>query len=215
MWLADLLWRQGHLSERTIAEAVLTGDRPPHLDQCELCAERAIEQERWLEDIRQAGLDAADAAFPAERLAAQQGQIVRRLEQLDEPTRVIAFPRQPFPDLRDRRRRVAPAWVGVAAAAGLAVGVVSGHMTARVEPTTATAEATAPPAATPATSPVTTPRAPQPRDVPASAPTAAGTPVRNASLFDIDLEGFTPGPLQLIDESTPKLTASYTTADRQ
>ncbi len=68
---------------------------------------------------------AADEAFPAERLAAQQSQILRRLEQIDEPARVIAFPAATWARLprSPRARRVAPAWVGVAAAAGLVIGV--------------------------------------------------------------------------------------------
>ena len=38
-------------------------------------------------------IDEADEVFPAERLGAQQAQIVRRLEALERPARVIAFPR--------------------------------------------------------------------------------------------------------------------------
>src|SRR5687768_12683527 len=123
MRLVDAILRQGHLSERAIVEALLTGDRPLHLDRCDVCATRAVEMNRWLDAVKAAAIDAADQAFPQERLAAQQAQIQRRLAQLDEPARVIAFPRSSRPDGREAdRRRVAPAWVGVAAAAGLVVG---------------------------------------------------------------------------------------------
>ncbi len=71
------------------------------------------------------GAEAADAVFPPEQLAAQQAQILRRLEQLDEPARVISFPRfgRRVHDSGAGGRRVAVSWVAVAAAAGLVVGV--------------------------------------------------------------------------------------------
>ena len=133
MRLVDAVFRQGHLSEQALIEAIMTGDRPLHLDRCDICGERAVEIGRWLDSVRELGHDAADAAFPPERLAAQHGQIMRRLEQLDQPSRVISFPAAPRPEIRESTgRRVAPAWVGVAAAAGLAIGLVGGQLTARL-----------------------------------------------------------------------------------
>jgi len=50
---------------------------------------------RWyvvqLDDVRATATEAADAAFPPERLLTQQQQIMRRLEQLDQPKRVELF----------------------------------------------------------------------------------------------------------------------------
>lgn len=133
MRFADLILRRGHLSEQTIIEAVMTGSRPAHLDRCDLCAERAVELGRSLDETRAIGLDAADAAFPAERLAAQHAQILRRLEQLDEPARVISFPRHTSRlEERVTGRRVSASWVAVAAAAGLVIGVVGGQYSARL-----------------------------------------------------------------------------------
>jgi hypothetical protein len=130
--LSDRLFRRGHLSERALVDALLTGQRPAHLDRCDICAERAVDLGRWLDDVRVAGVEAADAAFTPERLALQQTQILRRLEQLDQPARVIAFPGQSRSPERDATdRRVAPAWVGVAAAAGLVLGVIGGQVSAR------------------------------------------------------------------------------------
>lgn len=133
MRLIDSVFRQGHLSDRAINEAVITGERPAHLDQCDLCAERAREASLWLDDIREAAAGEADRVFTAERLTAQQAQIMRRLEQVDEPSRVIAFPRASRAARDPQSRRVAPAWVGLAAAAGLILGVVGGQLSARLE----------------------------------------------------------------------------------
>ena len=146
MRLADVVLRQGHLSEQALADALMTGDRPVHLDRCDLCADRALDMGRWLNDVKSAAVDTADAAFPAERLAAQQAQILRRLEQLDEPSRIIAFPNvRPLPR-ENGSRRIAPAWLGVAAAAGLVVGAIGGQMSvpAAPPPPPMTAEVPAP-----------------------------------------------------------------------
>jgi len=130
--LADIVFRGGHLSDRALTDICLSGDRPLHLDRCEICAERADALGRWLDDVRAVAVEEADAAFPTERLAAQQTQILRRLEQIDRPVRVIAFPGQ----TRDRSERVVrgirPAWVGFAAAAGLVLGLLGGQLTSRL-----------------------------------------------------------------------------------
>jgi hypothetical protein len=183
-----------------LTEAILTGDRPAHLDSCDVCARRALDLGRWLDDTRTLAVDAADAAFPAERLAAQQSQVLRRLEQIDEPPRVIAFPAATTSQPRElARRRVAPAWVGVAAAAGLVVGVVGGQVSARLSHTSAASPQQGRVAA-PAPPPVAVPVTPQPVQ---------------ASLLDLDLEGVTPEPLRGIDDITPKLVPSrYTVAQR-
>jgi hypothetical protein len=143
----DFVLRGGHLSDRAVVDVCMTGERPAHLDRCDICAERAIDVGRWLDDVRALGEADVDAAFPAERLAAQQTQIMRRLEQLDQPARVIAFPRHMRLDGHaDHGHRVAPAWVAVAAAAGLVLGVVgtqvSSHFFAPRPAATVTAQAT-------------------------------------------------------------------------
>lgn len=192
MRLSDRLFRRGHLSERALIDALLSGDRPAHLDRCDVCAERAVDLGRWMDDVRTTGVEAADAAFSPERLALQQTQILRRLEQLDQPARVIAFPSQNRLNERDRTdHRVAPAWVGVAAAAGLVLGVIGGQMSPRFG------------APTPA---VVVPAA-------EAAPTTAAPPVAGSdtpgfralgSLLDMDFD--TPvKSLELVDDLTPRL----------
>jgi hypothetical protein len=131
--LADIVLRRGHLSESALAEVCVTGHRPVHLDQCDVCAERAVQLGRWLDDVRTVAVNDADAAFPAERLVAQQAQILRRLEQLDRPARVIAFPTQSQYDrLAMGSSGVRPAWIGIAAAAGVVLGLVGGQVSFRV-----------------------------------------------------------------------------------
>jgi len=126
MRLADVVLRRGHLSESALVEVWNTGVRPVHLDRCGICAERALEISHWLEDVQTLGRTEAEAVFTPERLNAQRGQILQRLEQLDRPAKVISFPARAarVSDASDHRR-VSPAWLAAAAAAGLMIGVVS------------------------------------------------------------------------------------------
>jgi len=71
----------------------------------------------------------ADAAFPAERLARQQTRILQRLEQEGRPGRVIAFPAGHAHEPPPLRARPGMRWIAGAAAAGLIIGVVAGHLT--------------------------------------------------------------------------------------
>jgi hypothetical protein len=188
--LADLVIRGGHLSEHALISAVMTGDRPAHLDRCDLCAERAVELGRWLDAVKTTGTDAADAAFTPERLAAQQAQIMRRLEQLDEPARVIAFPSHSRLQRESAGHRVAAGWLGVAAAAGLVLGVISGQWSARlgVQPVQVRTEQQAAPQVPPV----------------AEAPAEAG-PI-DASLLDMDLDSLNVPAFAVMDAMTPRAT---------
>ena len=127
---------------------------------------------------------------PAERLAAQHAQILRKIEQIEEPVRVLEFPK---PQARSRAvgplRRVSPGWLGVAAAAGLAVGVVGGHFSAHFDGVSA-------PASTESVEAV--PASPAPDSQPSGRP-------GGMMLFDVDLEGVAPATLRDMDEYTPRL----------
>ena len=97
----------------------------PHLQSCDACLARYSEFCAWADALRDEDLAAADAAFTVDRLAAQQSQILRRLETLERPARVIAFPK--FAQPTAGTRSVAYRWVAAAAAAGLVIGVALGH----------------------------------------------------------------------------------------
>jgi hypothetical protein len=189
--LVDLVLRSGHLSEQALITAVMTGDRPAHLDRCDVCAERAVELGRWLDAVKLTGTDAAEAAFTPERLAAQQSQIMRRLEQLDEPARVIAFPSHSRLHRESAGRRVAAGWLGVAAAAGLVLGVISGQWSARLgqHPVQVRVEQAQPP----------------PAQAPADAQAEAVGPI-DASLLDMDLDSLNVPAMSAIDDITPRAT---------
>lgn len=97
-----------------------------HLQSCADCRARYNSFTSWLGTLRDDACAEAEEAFAADRLAAQQAHILRRLEALEHPARVIAFPRfaGPVSAYQDPRRR----WVAAAAAAGLIVGVGLGQV---------------------------------------------------------------------------------------
>jgi hypothetical protein len=120
-----------HLDDAALAEiwtnAAADGKAPshPHFETCVECRLRFTSFTAWLDDVREDGVLEAEAAFPAERLAAQQAQILRRLEVADQPTRVIAFPKATPVSLRPAPVR---RWVTAAAAAGLVAGIGLGQL---------------------------------------------------------------------------------------
>jgi hypothetical protein len=97
-----------------------------HLRACAECRARYSAFCNWLDAMRVDARAEADEVFTAERLATQQGQIARRLEALEHPARVIAFPRfsRPVSAQPSGRRRL----IAAAAAAGLIAGVGLGQL---------------------------------------------------------------------------------------
>ena len=97
-----------------------------HVRACGRCRGRYEALAEWLDDSRAEAIREADEVFTAERLVAQHAQILRRLEALDRPARVIAFPRfsQPTVSVRRGPQR----WIAAAAAAGLIVGLGAGEL---------------------------------------------------------------------------------------
>ena len=125
MSLLERLGR-GHLTDSQFARLWTTGGANSHVERCAVCRARFEEFSRWVVDIGEELLAEADAAFPADRLALQQAQIARRLETLERPARVIAFPKAARAVISGHShvRR----WVTVAAAAGLIAGVGLGQV---------------------------------------------------------------------------------------
>jgi hypothetical protein len=111
-----------------IWSASLEGGEPPtdaHLAACAQCRSRYAGFVAWLDRVRDDARAEADEAFAPERLAAQQAQVLRRLETLERPARIIAFPKFSRPATSTRVN--AQRWVAAAAAAGLVIGVTAGQ----------------------------------------------------------------------------------------
>jgi hypothetical protein len=111
------LWSSAVVSGQPVANQ--------HLAACAPCRSRYAAFTGWLDRIHDDGVGEAEDAFPAERLAVQQAQVMRRLEALERPARVIAFPRfsRPVTSTQGHVQR----WVAAAAAAGLVIGLAAGQ----------------------------------------------------------------------------------------
>ena len=131
MSILDRLRLKGHLGDAGLAEVwteqCLTGVQASqtHLQSCADCRARFASFCVWADGLRGDAVAGADEAFPAERLAAQQAQIMRRLEAAERPARVIAFPKSSGP--MSAGSSLPARWITVAAAAGLIVGVGVGQ----------------------------------------------------------------------------------------
>jgi hypothetical protein len=123
--LRERFWRR-HLTESQFARLWTTGGGDPHVESCPVCRGRFEEFSRWVDGIGEELRVEADAAFPRDRLAFQQAQIARRLETLERPARVIAFPKAARAVISGHShvRR----WVTVAAAASLIAGFGLGQV---------------------------------------------------------------------------------------
>jgi hypothetical protein len=114
-------------SARTAVGAPVS-DRPgeSHLRKCAECQARYTSFIGWLDGIRVDALAETEEVFSRDHLATQQAQIFRRLESLEHPARVIAFPKftRPVAVQTSGRRR----WTAVAAAVGLITGIGLGQL---------------------------------------------------------------------------------------
>jgi hypothetical protein len=120
-----------HLSDDRLIEACTTDAfdvrELQHLQHCRSCATRRADLTALLADVSLAATAEADAAFSPERLARQRTRILHRVEQDGRPARVITFPGQPT-EPPPAMSRPGTRWVAGAAAAGLIIGLVAGHM---------------------------------------------------------------------------------------
>ena len=122
----------GHLDDGAFTEiwsATVEGSEPvndEHLSECQQCRSRYAAFVAWLDRIQDDARVDADEAFPAERLVTQQAQVMRRLEALERPARVIAFPKfaRPVASTQGHAQR----WIAAAAAAGLVIGLAAGQL---------------------------------------------------------------------------------------
>ena len=124
--------RSSHVSDDRLVEVCLEGAVTPaedaHLAACDQCRVRRSRLELMLREMTHAAVADTDAVFTPARLATQQTRILQRIELDGRPGRVIAFPAAQAPELRPLRTRPAARWIAGAAAAGLAIGLLAGHL---------------------------------------------------------------------------------------
>jgi predicted anti-sigma-YlaC factor YlaD len=197
------LKRGRHLNDAALAEiwtAAAAGEQAAggHLDECGSCRARYAAFAAWLDGLRDDAVGEADEAFPAEKLAVQQAHIFRRLEAMERPARVIAFPRFAHPSSAQHSN--ARRWIAAAAVAGLVIGLAGGQvidLRRKVAGTSSSFTATASP-----------PRAVSDRVVEEGSYHAVSLTYDEAVLMDISAESTAyapmPEPLRALDGLTPR-----------
>ncbi len=187
-----------HLTEDRLVELYFT-DTPSaqeqqHFGACPECDHRRAQVAHLLDETAQASTEDAEAAFPAERLARQQRQILERIEQVAGPARVIAFPAAPAPGTPATTTHWTSRWVAAAAVAGLLVGVVAGRAGRDVLSVDTQASATRPEN--------------RQNPVPGIRPVAASTPLSPDDQFLVEIENALESghgsSLQALDALTPR-----------
>ena len=130
-----MIVRAPHLQDERLFDcyyAERRGDAPDppiaeHLTDCDACRRRFYELSQFLAALRTEADAELEAAFPPERIRAQQQEIARRLESVGRAARVISFPgRVIAQQANTSTARMATRWIAAAAAAGLFVGVAAG-----------------------------------------------------------------------------------------
>src|SRR6185503_3833389 len=148
--------RHPHLSDDRLIDVCL--DHAPaateqqHLATCGVCEERRASLARLLNETSTVAVAEADAVFTDERLARQRAHILERVEQESRQGRLISFPAGHTSSPSLLRARPAARWIAGAAAAGLFIGLLAGHLThdftaGRVMPSSLASRATSSPAA--------------------------------------------------------------------
>lgn len=120
-----------HLTDdQLIAMCVDTSDAPDDAQPtgCLTCEQRRAHMAALLDEVGADATAAADAAFPPEKLARQHERIMHRVDMLGHVGRVIAFPAAPPVAATSLRPKPVRRWVAGAAAAGLLIGMVAGHL---------------------------------------------------------------------------------------
>ena len=128
--------RGGHLHDRRLLALLESGGAPSewaHLDGCHECGERLAALRAFLDGLRREAEAACDETLSPARLAAERRRVRRRVRRAAgrDHARVLRFPSPtpPRPAASARSRW----WLGVAAAAGLFIGLTVGRYDARLD----------------------------------------------------------------------------------
>jgi anti-sigma factor RsiW len=127
------MMRYPHLSDDRLIDVCLqhapAASDEQHLASCATCEERRASLTRLLTDTSQVATAEADALFTDQRLERQRAHILQRVDQESRHGRLISFPAARAPIATLLRARPASRWIAGAAAAGLFIGLLAGHLT--------------------------------------------------------------------------------------
>jgi anti-sigma factor RsiW len=122
-----------HLSDDRLIDVCLhqgaAAKAEQHLASCGVCEERRASLARILTEVSDVAVAEADAVFTQDRLDRQRAHILQRVDQESRHGRLISFPASQASSPTPLRARPAARWIAGAAAAGLLIGLLAGHLT--------------------------------------------------------------------------------------
>jgi anti-sigma factor RsiW len=122
-----------HLSDDRLIDVCLRQEAAAkerqHLASCGACEERRASLARILTEVSDVAVAEGDALFTQERLDRQRAHILQRVDQESRHGRLISFPAGQGASPTLLRARPAARWIAGAAAAGLFIGLLAGHLT--------------------------------------------------------------------------------------
>jgi anti-sigma factor RsiW len=122
-----------HLSDDRLIDVCLhqaaAAKEQQHLASCGVCEERRANLARMLTEVSDVAVAEADTLFTQERLDRQRAHILQRVDQESGHGRLISFPASQGSSPTLLRARPAARWIAGAAAAGLFIGLLAGHLT--------------------------------------------------------------------------------------
>jgi hypothetical protein len=126
--------QSGHLKDELLFECYLSAHSgesldpraAEHLTDCGECVARYDEMVAFMAATREAAEAETADVFTAEQLRVQREEILRRLEHVHRPARVITFPGRDAASASRSGLHLTPRWLAGAAAAGLFIGVAVG-----------------------------------------------------------------------------------------
>ena len=121
-----------HLSDDRLIDVCLhqaaAAKEQQHLASCGVCEDRRANLAKVLTEVSDVAAAEADALFTQERLDRQRAHILQRVDQESRHGRLINFPAGQGSSPTLLRARPGARWIAGAAAAGLFIGLLAGHL---------------------------------------------------------------------------------------
>jgi len=127
-----------HLSDDRLAEVCLQTapsdvDRR-HLEHCESCSRRRAALAGFLQEVADVARADADAVFTPQHLERHRDRILGLIEQAEPHGQLLSFPSGRGHTSEPNRSHPERRWIAGAAAAGLVLGILGGHIAQNLLP---------------------------------------------------------------------------------
>jgi hypothetical protein len=128
--------RYSHLSDDQLTKVCLQAApsraEQQHLEHCERCESRRAALAGLLREVADVARADADEVFTSEHLSRQRDRVLWRIAQVEPHGQLFRFPSGPGRTQEPSAGRPDRRWIAGAAAAGLLLGILGGHLAQRL-----------------------------------------------------------------------------------